>query len=460
MGKRLKWIILTVLIGLLITKPATPENFQWGNGYYYDLAIGEQIPFQNVEVELLQVSNHYNQVRIGEDTVWLKVARRSMPEVMQGIRVFVADNRTLKGMADNPMAHALLTKDALICLSDARAFLLDTEYYRFPVSFNDGFTWHMEEENSFFSSAPGVFETDSGVGLFAGVILNLQDAPEGQRHWMVAIENCRVVWIEKISLSIQRVGTAMLLQSERSPEIYYLYAGLDPSSLQARRGERMKAGDLLGRADRESDWERIGFSIIHSREEPAPENFNNRLVNGFPQLAELFRPGGQRFIRSFPRGKFSFGLPGYLSGGRTGIHAYEPYAGRGWILGNWNPADIVERVTCERRGNVRLRKVLFSGTVAHCVNPDSYFDYRINVPNGVYRVRIRVGDMALSTVQTIEFNGIPAGTKVLKPGEFDWTSERVVNVTDGKLMVRISPGPEDSAVAGVSEIVFQKVYHK
>ena len=126
------------------------------------------------------------------------------------------------------------------------------------------------------------------------------------------------------------------------------------------------------------------------------------------------------------------------------------------MLGKWNIADKVESVEKGVSGNVRLKRILFANTPAECLNPVKWYDYEINVRNGSYRIRAKSGDIQVPTWQKIMFEGILAGTYSLNSGEFKWTPERIVKVTDGKLTVRIYLDDSNELSAGISEIVFQR----
>ena len=102
-------------------------------------------------IEVLSMFNHFNELRIGKDTLWLKVSRRSLPSGLSDIRIFVADNVNVKNLTDNKKAHGLLTKDVLICISESEKNMLDPFQYVFPVSYNDGFLWKAEEDSHMFS---------------------------------------------------------------------------------------------------------------------------------------------------------------------------------------------------------------------------------------------------------------------------------------------------------------------
>jgi len=107
---------------------------------------------------------------------------------------------------------------------------------------------------------------------------------------------------------------------------------------------------------------------------------------------------------------------------------------------------------------VRLRKIMFDGTPARYTNPDDYYEYRLNVRNGTYRIRAKVGDFYLTSWQKVEFEGVHAYEKSLDQGKFDWTTECVVIVSDGTLSIKIYIDQDNTRVAGLSEIVFQQVF--
>ncbi len=452
------WVLITFLFRV-DAQQVNSADFRWGNGFYYNLDVGESFTFNQVEVKLLKVENHYNQLKIGEDTLWLKVARRTLPEELRGVRVFVADNKHVKALESGEQAHNLLTKDALVCISELNRPLLDPSSYSFPVSFNDGYVWSAEEDNYLFSFLPVDKKAENReYQSFPGIGFDLHDARGLQKHWLAAIENSRVVWIENQPSGSLANSVCLLLQSDSQPDIYYVYNGLYNRNLLVKKGQNLMAGELIGTAWGNRNWGHLHFAVIRSDTEPLPENCFHRVVNGFPQVYGLYFPDGRDRRQFFTRGRIHFGLPEYLNGNRKNVQAYENYSGKGWVMGRWNTTDRVEYVTSGTSGNARLKKVLFEGTPAQCRNPQNYFDYQITVRNGTYRIRARVGDLYLQSWQKIEFGGVASVTKSLEAGETDWTGERVVKVTDGTLNVRIYTDPENKKAAGLSEIVFQRAY--
>ncbi|SHF99074.1 hypothetical protein SAMN05444274_11721 [Mariniphaga anaerophila] len=432
-------------------------DFRWGNGFYYNLSIGESIVFNGVEVELVDVKNHYNQLRIENDTLWMKVARRSVPFSLKNLRIFVADNSTVSSLSPDSLVHGLLTKNALVCVSDSRIPLLDPNQFSFPVSFNDGFLWGVEEESypfSFYKTEGN--EKHPRYFNYEGIGFDLHKTRGQKKHWLVAIEESRVVWVESKGLDETGNRAAVLLESESQPGIYYYYSGLYSRNIAVKKGQKLLRGDAVGTAWGDEVWGHFQFSVLNPTTEPTLNDCSHYVVNCFPQLFGLYFQQSGIQSRSFTRGRITFGQPRRANGNQKNNMAFENFSGKGWVLGNWNPADKVEWVSNDNNGNVRLKKVLFEGTPAQCENPENYFEYQLTVPIGTYRIRAKVGDLFLSTSQKIEFEGTAPVVKLLEAGEYDWTGERIVSVKDGTLNIRIFV--EKGNVAGISEIVFQRTY--
>ncbi len=454
-------IIIVFLIAFLPngTTQEDAVNFHWGNAFYFNLDIGESISFEGKEVKLLQLKNHYNQLKIGGDTLWLKVSRRTLPKISNGIQVFVADNRNVKDLTSDNKNHSLLKKDALICLSDFRKQLLDPGQFVFPVSFNDGYQWNTEEDSHMFSylglaewKEKGYYRSHEGIDF------DMHNARGLEKHWLVAIEKSTVIWIEDKGLDEAGKEACVLLESDSQPGIYYVYKHLYNKNVIVRKGQKLVRGEQIGTIWGDEVWGHLHFAVVKSDSIPTYQNRYFNLINGFPQLYELYFPTNYNYYKTFSKGRIYFGKLRSLNGNQKNANAFEDYTGKGWLLGDWNPADKVEWVLKGNEGNVRLKKVLYENSKAVSRNPLNYYDYEIQVQPGIYRVRARVGDLFLPSWQKIVFEGLTAGTYSLTSGELNWTSEKIVKVEDGKLSIRIYIDEENIKVAGLSEIVFQKAY--
>lgn len=455
-------IILLHFVCLLAAygqKPTTPD-FTWGNASYFNLNVGDTIYFDQTEVKLLALENHFSQIEIGGDTVWAKVSRRALPLFVNGLRIFVADNKNVKALTDDPEVHGLLTKDALICVSPFMLPMLDPQNYMFPVSFSDGFMWKGEEEGYLFSYL-GLKERNGEKEYLshAGINFDLHDARGKEKHWLIAIENSRVCWTETKVDNEGGKQNAVLLQSESQLKIFYLYQGLYDKNLQVKKGQQLRRGEPVGTAWGINDATgHFQFSVLRSDTVPAYEHRNGNVLNFFPQIFELYFNRTDNYPKRFSKGQISFGK--IVHGNRNELNdsAFEEYLGKGWVFGKWNVTDKVETVSSRDKGNVRLHKVVFKNSPGESKNPNDWFDYEINVPNGTYRIRAKVGDVGIAAAQQISFESVNAGKFSTAKGELVWTPERVVKVTDGKLTVRINLDLENGSPSGLAEIVFQRAY--
>jgi hypothetical protein len=433
-----------------------PPEFTWGNTTYFNINIGESVEYNGVEIKLLKLENHFNQIKIGDDTIWIKVSRRTLPELIGNLRIFVADNKNVKALSSDKKIHGLLKKDALVCLSMNTLPLLDPNKYLFPISFNDGFQWSVDEDSYMFSSNISTKSKSKEIATNTGVDFDLQDARGIKRHWIVAIENSTVV--RAVASNIDKGGkeAAVLLRSETQPDIFYLYEHLYNKNLVVKSGQKLMRGELIGTIWGDENWGHLTFSVIRSDTIPGVKNYQQNIVSCFPQLFGLYFKQTTAFPKYFSKGRIFFGKASSQNGNQKNTGAYEMYSGKGWDLGKWNVADKVEFVSKGSDGNVRLGKKLFENTAAVCTNPNDYYDYEINVYNGVYRIRAKVGDFNLPTRQKVVFESIETKEISNNAGQFTWTPEKVVKVNDGKLTVRIFVDKNNEISAGISEIVFQR----
>lgn len=462
--KHLLWFGKLIVIVCFLVFPAelfAQQNdcFYWGNTAYFNCNVGDSIEFNSVKIKVLELNNHYNRISIGNDTLWIKVSRRSLPVSLNGVRLFVADNKNVKNIHDDNNLHALLSKDVQIGVSDANKKMLESDQYVFPISFNDGFLWSAEEDSYVFAfQNNNVGEDKKCCRSYEGIGIDLQDARGIERHWIVAIENSTVVWIEDKKLDESGKDACVLLQSNSDSTIYYLYNHLYNKNIEVKEGQKLIRGELIGTAWGDDKWGHLQFVVLKSDSIPDYGNRYANSVNFFPQFYELYFQHTYSANKSFTRGKIDFGQPSFSNRNQKNTCAFEEYSGKGWVLGNWNIADKVDHVEKGEDGNARLQKTLFSNTGAKSRNPENYYDYQVNVKNGVYRVRVKVGDLILPSWQKIDFEGVNAATYSLAAGEQKWTSEKVVKVSDGKLSIRIYIDSKNNQVAGLSEIVFQRAY--
>lgn len=451
--KFLLLILLFLRAATLVAHNDTEPDFVWGNSSYYNLSVGDSIQFNDTWVTLLAVHQNRNILKIGADTLRLKVAQRTLPAAAQGIDVFVADNFAVAALTGDTTMHRLLTKDALLCLSPEEETWLDYERFVFPVTFNHGFVWSGEEDSYMFSLTRD--SVRQSYIPFPGIGMDIQDARGKEKHWLVAPEDCRVEWIEP---DREKAAVCVLLASAGSPGIYYVYDRLYKKNLEVRKGQKLKKGELLGTAWGDAKWGYFQLAVVFSDKPPVYQHRYANVVNCFPQLYELYYQHSLVQSRTFTKGKIEFGRQPALVGNVQNASGFEQYLGKGWLLDAWNAADKLEWVARGERGNVRLCKTLFAGTNAQCTNPLPFYDYVVAVKNGTYRIRAKVGDIDRASWQKISFENVEAGTFALPPGEQKWTGEKVVRVSDYRLHVRIYVSPDSNMVAGLSEIVFQQAY--
>ncbi|MFV0592767.1 MAG: hypothetical protein ACK5M7_15385 [Draconibacterium sp.] len=431
----------------------TAPDFKWGNTSYFSLNIGDSIICDSTSVILLKIENQYNTLTAGNDTIRIKVSGRSLPGTANGLQLFVADNKWIKALSDNRSIHGLLKKDVLLGVAKISNNLLDKNQFVFPISFNHGFVWHGDEESYMYSfvydDKKKTYETYPGIGI------DLSDAKGFEKHWLVAIENSTVAWVEKQK---DKQTACVLIQSEAFPGIFYVYDCLYEKNLEVRDGQKLEKGELIGTAWGNAEWGHVHLAVVYSDTIPSYQDRFANCVNFFPQLYELYFGNSYIGAKSYSKGQINFGRRPSHSGNEKNNTAFEEYLGKGWVFDSWNRADKLETVFRGEEGNVRLRKKIFSGLSAQSINPNNYFDYEIGVRNGLYRIRSKVGDVKTETWQKVEYEGVTSNTFALAAGEQKWTDERIVKVEDRKLTVRIYIDPSNQKPAGLSEIVFQMVY--
>jgi hypothetical protein len=274
---------------------------------------------------------------------------------------------------------------------------------------------------------------------------------------LLAIENSTVAWV-KDDLGDDEQQACILLQSKSQPTIFYIYNHLFKKNVLVKGGHELVRGEPIGTIWGDSEWGHLQFAVIQSDTVPGYSDSFSNVVNGFPQLYELYFQEGSNYIKTFSKGRIYFGRSRWKNGNQKNVAEWEPYAGKGWQFGRWNTADKVDWVSKGEKGNARLKKVLFENSPAEVQNPKNFYEYEINVRNGTYRIRAELGDLYLPSWQKVSFERVDAGEFSLEAGQSTWTSEHVVNVKDGTLTVRIYIDEKNQKVAGLSQIVFQRAY--
>lgn len=448
------FIIFLLIDALTMVNAQNSEpDFRWSNSYYYNFAIGDSVRFNDKNIRLLSVDHQFTRLLIGRDTLNLRVARRSLATSSNGIQLFVADNRNVANLTPGDPAHQLLTKDALVCISsDIKGKWLNPDEFIFPVSYNNGFSWRGDEDSYIFSLS----KKNDNQTLFSypGIGIDLHDARGIEKHWLVAIENSTVVWVEESDKYV----SCVLLASNESPGIYYVYDKLFTQTVEVRKGQKLEKGELIGTAWGDDNWGHLQFAVVYAETAPGYQNRFTNCVNFFPQFFGLYYRESFSLSNYFSKGRIEFGRQNPQNGNVLNVSAFEENLGKGWKACSWNTAEKLDWVSKNEEGNVRISKTLFEGTPAECTNPSDFCDYEINVRNGVYRIRGRVGDVELASWQKLEFEGVPSGTFSLGAGEQKWTSEKVVKVEDRKLTIRIYSDNTGKTLAGLSELVFQQAY--
>lgn len=432
--------------------PRTP--LAWGNALYVDLAVGQSHSFLGRTVTLLSITANYARVAVDGEQRELIVARRALPEVVNGVRIFIADNRHVADATTDvafPDVHGLLTRDALLVLSDPAKPLLDRARYTFPIDRSDGYRWTMEEDSHMFAYL-GERRSHEGIDL------NMHEARGRQLHALVAIESGTIRWIETSETAPNEA--CILLQSESQPGIYYVYQHLNENQLLVSPGQKVSKGQKLGYVWGDGAWGHLHFAVPAFG--PAPAAFSQRyqhLLNTFPALYELWH--GDLEPRPVRRaaGHFSFDRVRFSNGNTTHLGAFDDVVGYGWRLGRRSPAGKVEESVPDGGwgSNARLRRTLFAGTPAEATSADDHYLFEIAIPQGPRRVQVRVsvGDHNHATWQRVSFEGVPAGEYRLEANRFAWTPAVRVPVEDGKLTVRIDV--DGHLPAGISELVFHVV---
>ena len=429
----------------------TRRVWTWGNAQFVSMAVGDSFEHRGRAVTLEAVEGDRGRVRCGGERAELRLARRGLPSVVGGVRVYLADTRPAARLATDeafPDLRAATSRDAMLCLSDPDEPLLDPDRFVFPVSREDGLAWSMEENSHQFAYLrPG--------RSHEGVDMDLHGARGKERHPIVAIEDGRVVWVEPHDG--EQAG--VLIESASTPGLYYVHNHMNVERTFARPGDRVLRGARLGYIWGDNAWGHLHFSVVVPASEPEYSSRSNTALNVFPALYELWHGSLESRARGWSRGHWSFGRHRASNGNRKRIDAYSDIVGYGWRLGDWCPARKVEYsdfdIMGDRGRNARLRKTLFPGTAAACVNPGDRYTFEVAVRPGRYDVEALVGCARCASHQRVRFTDVDAGTYDLAAGRFAWTPHRAVDIADGRLTVELALRDAQTA-AGISELRFER----
>ena len=235
---------------------------EWGNAVYIDMAIGDRCSYLGKTVTLVGSCNNYCTLDVDGVRRDLIVARRTLPTVIDGLRVFVAMNRNVKkltSLSDSELG--LCRKDALLCLSDASLPLLNRGQYTFPISREDGYVWTMEEGSHLFSYSASFANGRWSVKTHKGIDFNLHEARGKQIHPLVAIEAGTVRWVEENQGGTQKEG-CICIQSASQPSIFYVYKHVNDAFIFVSAGQKVEKGQRLAYIWGDNTWGHLHLGIV------------------------------------------------------------------------------------------------------------------------------------------------------------------------------------------------------
>lgn len=448
--------LFALLLICIAARVHSSEPVKFGNAIYVDLAVGEQVAYLGKTIEVLELENNWSLVRVGDDEAWLDVAKRSLPVTIGGARVFVSDQINVKNLTTDSEVHGLLTKDALLCLSDPSAPLLSPEF-TFPISGRDGYRWRMEEDSHMFAYLGlATWKAPDYVRSHEGIDLDMHDARGRERHPLVAIESGTVVLVADSSVTGSRDG-CIILKSDTQENIYYVYKHTNPETHRVKEGQKVGAGDMLSYIWGDNVWGHLHFAVVYRSETPGYPDRYRDLLNFFPQFYELYSGSLELAQELRSEGEFRFGHKKETCRNFKRLDVFSELTGYGWKLGDWCVSQKVEGVESDMGGNARLRKTLHAGTRAESENPESSYEFEVAVENGRYLVNATVGDLFLPTSQKLYFENSEAGIfEISEGGAFQRSQDLEVDVADQRLTVRIELLDEDKG-AGIRELSFKRM---
>lgn len=453
-----KITLLTALIVLhQVAYGFSADTVTFGNALYVNLSQGERFEYQGKTIEVAALEHHRSLVKVENEQAWLEVARRSLPQVIGGVRIFVSDQINVKNLTTDPDKHNLLRKDVLLCLSDPAEPLLEPSQFIFPISKQDGYEWQMEEDSHMFAYlglstwiSPGYYRSHEGIDL------NMHEARGKEMHPLVAIEPGTVVLVADSTVTGTYDG-CIILKSDTQDNIYYVYKHTHPKTHWVKAGQKVGKGELLSYIWGDHVWGHLHFAIVYRTDTPGYKDRYKTLLNIFPQLYELYSGNLGPVLRVRKEGRFTFGHRKETCRNFKRLDAFNPLTGYGWKLGKWCVAQRVEEAESDSGGNARLWHKLHSGTKAESENRQAFYEFEVAVENGRYVVSAVVGDSFLPSSQKVSFEDVPARTYAIrKGGSYKKTDDHEIQVADGRLTVRLEL-PDEEKCAGIKELHFKKM---
>ncbi len=439
-----KLVVLLFLACLFILTPmtasdrstATPD-FTFGNASFYNLNEGDTISYMGKEISLSGIDKQFSEFKIENKVVRLKVSKLSTPTIVEGLRIYLADNAYVKSLTNSERIHGLLVKDALISVSDASSPLLNPNRYAFPISTQDGYEWKLGESSHMFAYLGPRWNDRTRFRAHEGIDFDMHDGRGIEKHPVVAVEDGDVEWALRELGGDQNEGS-VLIRSASQPNIYYVYKHLYSKLMFVNDGDTVRKGDTIGYIWGDGIWGHLHFSIVFRDTTPAYHDRYTNSINMFPQMYELWTGSSQGTHLPRTEGSFDFGRIKGESGNIRYNLAYSPVLGYGWEIDDWCPAEVLEAIPYESdKGFIFLKKTSHEGSRAEAVNPRDHFEFVVDVEDGVYAVSLLVGDYYNESYQRVEVQGTDFGTFDLEEAVVEWTDEKQVSVEGGKLRVRI-----------------------
>ena len=128
-----------------------------------------------------------------------------------------------------------------------------------------------------------MFSYDNTI-LKSGIDIDLHDVRGKEKHWVVAIENSRVVWVKDEDLDDDKKEACILLESESMVGIYYMYNHLYNKNIKVSVGDKLVRGEVLGTTWGDSLWGHLNLSVVKSDKLPT---YETKVSSLSPSIASI-----------------------------------------------------------------------------------------------------------------------------------------------------------------------------